>query len=255
MNPRSLEYDGERLVPDDGRLKNLLIEDLSKFHFASRYTDGKYTLDAGCGAGQGTSYLARSGARYVVGVDIALDAIAYARKHYIEQDVKSILAFGRMDVTRLGFSDHTFDIVTSIEVIEHLAKPENYVAEIRRVLKDNGMLVLSTPNKHISSPTPGAMWPHHTHEFYPDELETLLCQHFATVEMWGMSIPVYDTHPIRQLVHWLAPIFKPILPLGIRTRFLPTLQNKIKPNLTIEDISFSQQQFAKKSTLVAVCHV
>jgi 2-polyprenyl-3-methyl-5-hydroxy-6-metoxy-1,4-benzoquinol methylase len=254
VNPRSLEYDGERLVPDDSRLKNLLIEDLSKFHFASQYADGKLILDAGCGAGQGTSYLARSGARYVVGVDIALDAVAYAYDHYIGQDFKNSLAFGRMNVTRLGFTNRTFDMITSIEVIEHLTEPETYVAEMRRVLKDDGILVLSTPNKYISSPAPGSMWPHHIHEFYTDELQTLLRQHFATVEMWGMSIPVYDTHPIRQLAHWLAPIFKPILPLGIRTRFLPMLQKKIKSDLTLEDISFSQQQVTKKSTLVAVCH-
>jgi ubiquinone/menaquinone biosynthesis C-methylase UbiE len=160
-----------------------------------------------------------------------------------------------MDVSRLGFQDNTFSLVTSIEVIEHLPEPEKYVVEIRRVLKADGTLVLSTPNKLISSPTPGSMWPHHIHEFYPDELQALLRPYFTAVEMWGMSIPVYDTHPIRRLVHWLAPVFKPILPLSIRTRLLPTLQNKIKSNLTLEDIFFSRQQVAKKSTLVAVCHV
>jgi 2-polyprenyl-3-methyl-5-hydroxy-6-metoxy-1,4-benzoquinol methylase len=254
VNPRALEYDGERLVPDDSRLKNLLLEDLSKFHFASRHADGRFILDAGCGAGQGTSYLARSGARYVVGVDIVPDAVAYGHDHYVEQD-KGTLAFGAMDVTRLGFGDGTFDMVTSIEVIEHLTKPESYVAEMRRVLKDEGLFVLSTPNKPLSSPTPGTMWPYHVHEFYPNELETLLRRHFTTVEMWGMSIPVYDTHPIRRLAHWLAPVLIPILPFGIRARLLPTLLDRIKSNLTLEDFSFSRQQVAKQPTTVAVCHV
>jgi 2-polyprenyl-3-methyl-5-hydroxy-6-metoxy-1,4-benzoquinol methylase len=270
VSDRSLEYDGERLVPDDERLKNLVLEDLSKFHFARQYAAGKLVLDAGCGAGQGTAHIARSGAKHVVGVDVSGEAVAYARGHCVEQSDSRFsqgagalkeslglpnLAYGQMDVTRLGFRSCTFDMVTSIEVIEHVHEPEGYVAEIRRVLKDKGVLVLSTPNKHISSPTPGSMWPHHVHEFRPGELQALLERYFATIEMWGLSIPVYDEHPVRQLVHWLAPIFKPILPLRIRTRFLPSLQSRIKSDLTLADISISRQQIEKKSTMIAVCRV
>jgi len=251
MDSNPLVYDGERLVPGDQRLKNLLVEDRAKFHFASQYVAHKIVLDAGCGAGQGTAYLARNGACYAVGIDISLEAVTYARNHYMEHD----LAFGRMDAARLGFCDRTFDLVTSIEVIEHLSEPECYVAETRRVLKDDGTLVLSTPNKCISSPTPGTMWPHHIHEFYPEELEALLIRYFSELEMWGMWIPAYDQHPVRRLVHWLAPFIKPILPLRLRTRSLPTLQRLIKSDLTLDDISISRQQIAKKPTLIAVCRV
>lgn len=248
---KPLGYDGERLVPDDQRLKNLLVEDLAKFHFANQYATDKLVLDAGCGAGQGTAHLAHSGARYVIGIDISPEAMTYARGHYAEPG----LAFGRMDAARLGFRDCIFDLVTSIEVIEHLLDPESYVAGIRRVLKDDGMLVLSTPNKYISSPTSGTLWPHHIHEFYPEELEALLARYFSEVEMWGMWMPVYDQHPARRLMHWLAPVFKPILPLKLRTRSLPILQGLIKSDLTVADISITRQQVGKKSTLIAVCRV
>jgi 2-polyprenyl-3-methyl-5-hydroxy-6-metoxy-1,4-benzoquinol methylase len=250
MNKPTFEYDGERLVPNKRQLKNLLTEDLSKFHFASQYATGSIILDAGCGAGQGTNYLAQQEGKYVVGVDIASEALTYAHDTYTALN----LTFGQMDVSRLGFQDSAFDMVTSIEVIEHLPEPEKYVTEICRVLKIDGTLVLSTPNKLISSPTPGSMWPHHIHEFYPDELSTLLERYFPTVELWGMCIPVYEKHPIRWLVHQLAPIFKPILPLKIRTRFLPMLQSKIKPDLALQDISISRQEIAQKPTLIAVCH-
>jgi len=231
-------------------LKNLLIEDLAKFRFASQYAINRLVLDAGCGAGQGSAYLSRSGARYVVGIDISSEAIAYARRTFPQNN----LTFVVMDALHLGFPDHTFDLVTSIEVIEHLSEPDQYVAEIRRVLRNGGILALSTPNKLISSPTPGTIWPHHVKEFYPDELCTLLMRHFSSVEMWGMWIPVYDQHPARRLMHWLAPLFKPILPRMLRVRALPTLQRLIKAELSLDDISISRADVARKPTLIAICH-
>lgn len=253
MSERTLGYDGERLIPDDARLRNLLVEDLAKFHFASQYAKAKSVLDAGCGAGQGSAYLARNGARHVIGVDISPEALAYACDCYISRERLRNLAFGRMDVTRLALRDQTFDMVTSIEVIEHLDEPERYVAEIRRLLQDNGLLILSTPNKQISSPTPGSMWPHHVHEFYADELQALLERYFSDVELWGLSIPVYDQHPVRKIVHRLAPLVKPILPIKIRTRFLPTLQSMIKSDLELDDVVISPEQVTENSTLLAIC--
>lgn len=246
-----LVYTGERLVPGDERLQNLLVEDIAKFRFVIRYVSlsDKYVLDAGCGAGQGAAYLSQNGACYVVGIDISPEAIAYARDLF----PKDNLSFVVMDAHYLGFPDRTFDVVTSIEVIEHLQKPEQYVSEIRRVLKDEGVLVLSTPNKLISSPTPGTIWPYHIKEFYPDELYELLAQYFSCVEMWGMWIPIYDQHPVRRLMHWLAPLFKPILPRMLRVRALPTLQRLIKQDLDLGDISISRTDVAKKPTLIAVC--
>jgi ubiquinone/menaquinone biosynthesis C-methylase UbiE len=255
VSSRTFEYDGERLLPEKRRLKNLVAEDLAKFRFASPYAAGKFVLDTGCGAGQGTAYLAREGARRVVGVDISIEAVTYARDRYVEKGPGHNLAFMQMDAARLAFCDQTFEMVTSIELIEHLREPERYVGEIRRLLKDGGILILSTPNKRINSPTPGTMWPHHIHDFYPDELEELLAQYFSSVEMWGLSIPVYDQHPARRLAHWLAPFFKPILPHRARTQFLPTLQNMIKSDLEQDDIVISREQVGNKSTLVAVCHV
>ncbi len=250
MKTFALKYTGERLVPGDKRLKNLLVEDLAKFHFASQFALGKRVLDAGCGAGQGSAYLLKAGACWVVGIDISMQAIMYAKNSYGLQN----LAFGVMDVLNLGFPDHTFDLVTSIEVIEHLSNPERYLGEIRRVLKDKGVLVLSTPNKHISSPIPGTMWPYHVREFYPYELENLVKKYFSRIEMWGMSIPIYENHPVRRVVHWLAPFFKPILPHALRIRALPTLQRLIKAEIDLSDVSFSCTDVVKSPTIVAVCH-
>ncbi|MFW6116212.1 MAG: class I SAM-dependent methyltransferase [bacterium] len=253
MNKKPLQYDGERLIPDDPSLRNLLTEDLAKFEFASRYAVDKIVLDAGCGAGRGTAHIASRGARQVTGIDVSLEAVTYAHHRYVESAKLPNVSFGTMNGIRLGFCGQAFDLVTSIEVIEHLVEPQAYLTEIRRVLTENGQLVLSTPNKRISSPTPGSMWPHHVHEFYPEELQSLLSSHFTMVEMWGMSIPIYEQHPVRRLVHWLAPLFKPWLPFRIRTRFLPTVQSMIRSELELEDVSFTRNEATGKPTLIAVC--
>lgn len=255
MSHATFDYDGERLVPDDPRLRNLLVEDLSKFQFASRYVEGRSVLDAGCGAGQGSAHLAGKGARYVVGLDLSFAAVAYARGRYVAEGGARNLAFAEMNATHLAFRDGFFEVVTSIEVVEHLADPQRYLAELRRVLAHDGVLVLSTPNKRISSPTPGSLWPHHVREFHLYELRELLGSGFSQVEMWGLSIPVYDQHPARRFVHLIAPLVKPILPLGLRTRLLPTLQSMIKPHLTLDDIQISQHQVDRAPTLMAVCRV
>lgn len=249
MTEKNLPYTGERLVPGDERLQQLLVEDLAKFVFAARYAAGCRVLDAGCGAGQGTAYLASHGAAHVIGVDIAAEAVAFAQQRVGGPN----LAFAAMDVTRLCFPDASFDLVTSIEVIEHLHDYERYVAEMRRVVRDGGMLILSTPNKLITSPRPGMMWPYHIHEFYPDELYGLLGRYFTHVERWGLTIPVYEQHPLRRLMHRLAPVFKPILPHSLRTRSLPWLQARIKPDLRVEDVHIGQEGAMAMPTLIAVC--
>jgi 2-polyprenyl-3-methyl-5-hydroxy-6-metoxy-1,4-benzoquinol methylase len=249
MGDERLKYTGERLVPGEDRLRQLLVEDLAKFHFANGCAMGRRVLDAGCGAGQGSAHMAQQGAKHVTGVDIATEAIAFASRQFGRAD----LAFAVMDVTRLGLQDGAFDFVTSIEVIEHSYNPEQYIAEIRRVLAIDGYLVLSTPNKLITSPRPGMMWPYHIHEFYPSELYDLLRKYFAHVEMQGLHIPVYEQHPLRKLVHRLAPLAKPILPRYVRTRFLPWLQARIKAELTFEDVVISPDNIEDKPTLIAVC--
>lgn len=249
MTQRSLTYTGERLVPGDERLTQLLVEDLAKFVFAARYVEGRRVLDAGCGAGQGSAHLARRGAIHVTAVDIAIDVVAFAQRYWRVAN----LTFAAMDVTRLAFPDATFDMITSIEVIEHVPDYERYVAEMRRVAHPGAILVLSTPNKAITSPRPKMMWPYHIHEFYPDELYSLLGRYWREVEPWGLSIPVYEGHPARRLMHFLAPFFKPILPHRLRTRALPWLQTRIKSDLQISDVVINQKTVEQQPTLVVVC--
>lgn len=108
---------------------------------------GRRALDVGCGAGLLTEPLARLGAD-VTGIDAAGEAIAAARAHADAQGLAiDYRAGGIEDV------DGIFDLVTALEVVEHVTDPPAFAAGLARVLAPGGILILSTPNRTTWSRT------------------------------------------------------------------------------------------------------
>ena len=103
---------------------------------------GKTAIDVGCGAGLIAEPLARMGAA-VTGVDAAAENIAVARGHAAGQGLTIDYQHG--DVTQTSFGQ--FDLVTCLEVIEHVADPAVFIAALARVLNPGGLMILSTPNR------------------------------------------------------------------------------------------------------------
>lgn len=102
---------------------------------------GKTALDAGCGAGLLCEPLARLGAR-VTGVDSAPENIAVAAGHAAGQRLNIRYVAG--EVAAL---DGTYDLVCSMEVIEHVTDPATFVAALAGKLATGGLMLLSTPNR------------------------------------------------------------------------------------------------------------
>jgi 2-polyprenyl-6-hydroxyphenyl methylase/3-demethylubiquinone-9 3-methyltransferase len=102
--------------------------------------DGKTALDVGCGAGLLTEPLARLGAK-VTGIDASPQVIAVAREHATAMRLEIDYRVG--DVQAL---EGEFDLVTSMEVIEHVADPSAFVKALAKRLAPGGLLVMSTPN-------------------------------------------------------------------------------------------------------------
>jgi len=102
--------------------------------------DGKSALDVGCGAGLLTEPLARLGAK-VTGLDASPDLIAAARQHGEAQGLAIDYRTGE-----LAELAGQFDLITCMEVIEHVADPAAFVHALAKRLAPNGLLVLSTPN-------------------------------------------------------------------------------------------------------------
>ena len=140
---------------------------------------GKRALDVGCGAGLLTEPLARLGAA-VIGVDASPEVIAVARDHAERMGLKIDYRAG--DVLEL---DGQFDLITAMEVIEHVADPAAFVKALAKRLAPDGLLVMSTPNatrwSKLLMITVGeglGQIPRGTHEFEkfvaPDRMKVLL---------------------------------------------------------------------------------
>ena len=147
---------------------------------AARPLAGKPALDVGCGAGLLCEPLARLGAA-VTGVDAAQENIAAAKAHATGAGLAIDYHCG--DIGELGLTG--FDLVTSLEVLEHVSDPAAFIAALRAALASGGLMILSTPNRTarsrlllVEAAERTGMIPrgtHHWNQFItPDELRDLL---------------------------------------------------------------------------------
>ena len=107
---------------------------------------GKTALDVGCGAGLLCEPLARLGGE-VTGVDAAPENIEAAKAHAALSGLSINYRAGEIAAQGLG----QFDVVTCMEVIEHVVDPAAFVAELVRHVKLEGLLLISTPNRTTAS--------------------------------------------------------------------------------------------------------
>lgn len=139
---------------------------------------GKRAIDVGCGAGLLAEPLARMGAS-VTGLDAAPENIAAARSHAEKQG----LAIDYRAVAAETLTGEQYDLVTSMEVIEHVIDPGAFIAALAALLAPGGLMILSTPNRtplsKLAMITVGeglGMVPKGTHDWSkfltPDELTT-----------------------------------------------------------------------------------
>lgn len=154
---------------------------------AAKPLAGKSALDIGCGAGLVCEPLARLGAA-VTGVDAAAENVAVAAAH--AEGVGLDIRYMAGEVAALDIG--TFDLVTSVEVIEHVADKAAFLRDVAARLAPDGLLVMSTPNRTAASRVllVGAAeavgyvprGTHHWEDFVtPEELEALLADAGLTV--------------------------------------------------------------------------
>jgi 2-polyprenyl-3-methyl-5-hydroxy-6-metoxy-1,4-benzoquinol methylase len=157
----------ERLTTDLFTMSS--VEHLHRYAIAADLCRGKDALDIASGEGYGSNLLAKV-AKSVVGVDISSEVIKQASVKY----ARANLTFrdGAADAIPLG--DSSVDVVVSFETLEHHDKHEGMLAEIKRVLRPDGIMIISTPDKLFYSDVTGYRNAYHVKELYLDEFKALI---------------------------------------------------------------------------------
>ena len=142
----------------------------------------KTVLDLGCNIGYGSNIL-KGNAANVIGVDVSTSAIESAVRQFLCEG----LDFKVIDGKSLPFNDDTFDYVISCEVIEHIVDTKQYIYEIKRVLKDRGSVVFTTPNAKLRLDPGMKPWnKFHVREYNSSEIRDLLSGYFTHVKVLGL---------------------------------------------------------------------
>jgi SAM-dependent methyltransferase len=177
-----LKLTGERTLPGVAEENYWFQRHLVAYQYLLRRVQGKRVLDLGCGEGYGVDLLA-SRAAEAVGVDMAPEAIYHARATYRRPNLRFLHA----DIFALGLEDASFDLVCSLQVIEHLRDPGRFMEEARRVLSPGGMCLITTPNRAIiSSGRDTPINPFHIFEFDHLQLREFMDKYYPRVEMLGV---------------------------------------------------------------------
>lgn len=177
-----IKDDGERMIPDFHKSKLLYGEHIIRYLATQPLVKGKIAVDVASGSGYGTAVLGKT-AKKVIGIDIDEKAVSYAQTTFGSKNVSFKLGSG----VKLPLGDKSIERLVSFETIEHIEDYREFLTEIKRVLKKDGILILSTPND-IEFPEGNH---YHVHEFVEKELVGLLKKQYKYVDMYYQSNWLY----------------------------------------------------------------
>jgi SAM-dependent methyltransferase len=244
-----LTLTGERTLPGIAA-ENYWFRRHEVAYFSTRpWVRGASVLEAGAGEGYGAGILARVASR-VVALDYDVAASRHASVSYPE------VAVVRGNLVELPFASGSFDAVVNLQVIEHLWDQSLFIAEVVRVLRPAGTLVISTPNRLTFSPgLTKPLNPFHTRELSAGELTSLLEPHFRVDRMYG----IHHGARLRKIDRQYADVVSPVPGPGglVAAQFAsppatwhPTLRQQVATvsardfHLTEDDVDASLDLFA-----------
>lgn len=154
------------------------IEHLHRYAIVSNYITGKVVLDIASGEGYGSNLMSEK-ASFVYGVDIDDNTIDKAKLKYKKKN----LEFKTGRANEIPIEDNSIDVVVSFETLEHHDRHDEMMFEIRRVLKQNGLLIISTPDKLYYSDVRKFKNEFHVKELYKKEFKNLIETNFSRIQL------------------------------------------------------------------------
>jgi SAM-dependent methyltransferase len=173
-----LAFTGERYTTAaSGEIRH---EHYHRYLFALQFCRGKVVLDIACGEGYGSALIGGV-ASQVTGVDIAGDAVRHAAASYRTDNV----SFAVGECADIPLADASVDVVVSFETLEHVADQNKFLREIKRVLRPEGVLVISTPNTDVYKEILTEANPFHVKELNEAEFRSILGENFTDFRLFG----------------------------------------------------------------------
>lgn len=238
-----------------------VIEQLVRAEYLvkSGMIDGKQVLDVGCGHGYTMLFFKKNGqAVTVVGLETDRDLVANNNLTYKGQGIESMY----YDGNAFPFQDGSFDVVTCFEVLEHVdsSVQQNLVKEMARVVRNEGVVVISTPNKPVYSPDGISLNPDHINEIDKYVLDNLCNRYFDSVEIHGQCYSRRERLRARQRRHLLSHTTPAMIMRSLGVPHLFRLARRLRPKKTMsayrsEKNNFRIDTFVNEETLVliAIC--
>lgn len=177
----SLFFDGERYHPAISG--NIHAEHLHRYCLARGLAEGKDVLDVASGEGYGSDVIACV-AGSVVGVDISAITVEHAKQTYRRDNLR----FVQGTCAKLPCEDVSFDMVVSFETLEHHNQHEEMLREIRRVLRPDGVFLISSPNRPEFNRIASEPNPFHVKELDFEEFATLVRSYFPNVVFYAQRV-------------------------------------------------------------------
>jgi SAM-dependent methyltransferase len=178
---KRLPWTGERYVPE--LHGTIALEHLHRYVMAAELAVGRSVLDIACGEGYGSSLLSKT-ADSVIGVDVDEDTVAHARRRYSNETLSFVVG----TCENLPIKSHSIDVVASFETIEHVNDHDGMLSEIKRILRSDGVLIISSPNKDEFAALSNEQNPFHIKELTRGELQACLASRFTHVALFGQRV-------------------------------------------------------------------
>lgn len=206
---------------------------------------GKNVLEAGCGEGYGASILAQS-AKKVVGMDRKQELMAHAKHRYPETNLDFLV----MDCEELAFQQGTFDVIVSIEVLEHLENYQAFMLEAFSILNPGGIFICATTNAQITfkKPDGSPLNRNHFQEFTPEEFVDVLGKYYDNITVLGENIrpktEEYLLNPKARGIEWV------LVKMGIKHKIPIRWRNFVRELITgvkVKDVVSEGVEFIEDS--------
>lgn len=181
QTPLALPATGERFLTE--YKDESVAEHLHRYSIAMELCAGKEVLDIASGEGYGSNLLA-SVAKNVVGVDVAQEAINHASSKYKRDNLRYVHG----SASSIPIDSSSIDVAVSFETLEHHFEHEAMLRELRRVLRPNGLLIISTPEKLNYTDRRHVKNEYHVKELYLKEFRELVARHFDKTSLFFQQI-------------------------------------------------------------------